>query len=254
MDIRFDDQVVLVTGASTGIGAALAKAYAASGASVAIGYNQSEHEAKSVLAEIEAAGGKAILVRGNVAEIAQAPAIVEAVIAHYGRIDILVNNAGALVRREAVATMPDDVYQYIMDVNMTSAFAMSRAVIPHMQKQGHGNILNMTSISGRNGGGGNSVIYASSKAAVATFTRGLAKELAPYHIRVNAIAPGVILTPFHDRFTSPELMANLVQTIPMKRAGSAEECVGAAFFLTHDALSSYVTGQIIDVNGGQLTP
>jgi 3-oxoacyl-[acyl-carrier protein] reductase len=141
-----------------------------------------------------------------------------------------------------------------MDLNMNSVFQICRRVVPMMKAQRKGNIINVTSIAGRNGGGGGSVVYASSKAAVSTFTRGLARELAGENIRVNAISPGVILTPFHDRYTEPERMQQLIKTIPMGRAGTPEECVGSVFFLASDALSAYVTGQIIEINGGQLMP
>jgi 3-oxoacyl-[acyl-carrier protein] reductase len=131
---------------------------------------------------------------------------------------------------------------------------MCKLVVPLMQRQNHGNIINVSSIAARNGGGGGSVLYAASKGAVSTFTRGLAKEVVGDNIRVNAIAPGVILTPFHERFTAPEQMATLVATIPMQRAGTPEECVGTVLFLASDAMSGYITGQIIEVNGGQLMP
>jgi len=180
--------------------------------------------------------------------------LVEQTMQRFGRIDILINNAGSLIIRQPVAEMPDETYQQIIDVNLTSVFQACKLVIPIMQQQGRGNIINVTSIAGRNGGGGGSILYASSKGAVSTFTRGLAKELAGSHIRVNAVSPGTILTPFHERFTKPEQMQATIATIPMGRAGTPEECVGTFFFLASDALSGYVTGQIIEVNGGQLMP
>lgn len=254
MDIRFDGQTAMVTGSSTGIGAAIAQAFAASGAKVVVHYNRSGAEAKSVAAAIEAAGGDVFLVQADVTIPEQVKRLVDQTMNRFGRIDVLVNNAGALVERRAVHEVDDDLYNYIMDVNITQTFQVCRLVIPIMQKQGHGNIINLTSIAARNGGGGGSVLYASAKAAVSTFTRGLAKELAQQNIRVNAISPGLIQTPFHDRFTSPERMQALTATIPMGRVGTAEECAGTALFLASDAMSSYITGQIIEVNGGQYTP
>lgn len=254
MDIRFDGQIAMVTGSSTGIGAAIAQAFAASGAKVAVHYNRSEAEANSVAAAIEAAGGDVFLVQADVTIPEQVKRLVDQTMNRFGRIDVLINNAGALVERRAVHEVDDDLYNYIMDVNITQTFQVCRLVIPIMQKQGHGNIINLTSIAARNGGGGGSVLYASAKAAVSTFTRGLAKELAQQNIRVNAISPGLIQTPFHDRFTSPERMQALTATIPMGRVGTAEECAGTALFLASDAMSSYITGQIIEVNGGQYTP
>src|SRR5919202_1265521 len=229
MEINFRDQVVLLTGASTGIGAALAKAFGAAGAKVVVHYHHSAEAAQEVARAVEEAGGTALLVQADLADAAQLEALVAQTLERFERIDILINNAGSLIQRQAIAEMTDALYQEIM-------------------------IINMSSIAGRNGGAGGSVVYATSKGAVATFTRGLAKELAGDNIRVNAIAPGVILTPFHERFTDAERMAAMVGTIPMGRAGRPEECVGAAFFLACDEMSGYVTGQIIEVNGGQLMP
>lgn len=254
MDIRFDHQVALITGASTGIGAAVARAFAQSGAHVVVHYNRSETEAKQVEADVRAAGVETLLVHADVTDDAQARSIVDQTMERFGRIDILVNNAGALVQRSPIAEASDDLYDEIMDLNLRSVFQLCKRVVPIMQQQGHGNIINVTSIAGRNGGGGGSVLYASSKAAVATFTRGLARELATQNIRVNAISPGVILTPFHERYTEPERMKQIVATIPMGRAGQAEECVGTVLFMASDLMSSYVTGQIIEVNGGQIMP
>jgi 3-oxoacyl-[acyl-carrier protein] reductase len=244
----------LVTGASTGIGAALARAFAESGASVVVHYNNSVEQAQAVARDVEAAGSRAALVQGDVAKPEQVQRIVDAALDAFGKIDVLINNAGGLIQRRAVADVDGDLYDTIMDVNTRSVFEFCRRVVPIMQRQGHGNIINLTSISARNGGGGGSVIYSASKGAVSTLTRGLAKELAGQNIRVNAISPGLILTPFHERYTEPERMQQLITTIPMGRAGTAEECVGTAFYLASDALSGYVTGQIIEVNGGQLMP
>jgi 3-oxoacyl-[acyl-carrier protein] reductase len=252
--IRFDDQVVVITGASTGIGAALARAFGAAGAKVVAHYNASSDAAQAVAEEIKTAGGQATLMQADVRDAAQLHSMIAAVVEQFGRIDILINNAGGLIKRVPVAEAPDELYREIIDLNLTSVVQACRQVIPTMQRQGRGNIINVTSIAARNGGGGGSVLYATSKGAVSTFTRGLAKEVVGHNIRVNAIAPGVILTPFHERYTRQEQMETMIGTIPMGRAGTPEECVGAAFFLASDAMSSYVTGQIIEVNGGQLMP
>lgn len=254
MEIRFDNQVVLITGASTGIGAALARAFGAAGAEVVVHYNSSETAARAVADEIAAAGGEILLIQADVTIPAQIQHMVTQTMERYGRIDILVNNAGGLVRRQAVAEMSDELYQYITDLNMTSIFQVCKQVIPIMQRQGRGNIINVTSIAARLGGGAGAVVYATSKGAVSTFTRGLAKELATQNIRVNAISPGVIQTPFHERFSTPEQIEAMVKTIPLGRAGQPEECIGAVFFLASEAMSSYITGQIIEINGGQLMP
>jgi 3-oxoacyl-[acyl-carrier protein] reductase len=156
------------------------------------------------------------------------------------------------VERNPVDATPDEIYERIMDLNVRSIFQMCKLVIPVMKRQGHGNIVNVTSVAARTGGGGGSVVYAAAKGAVVSFTRGLARELAAYNIRVNALSPGLILTPFHERWTPPTMMEALIKSVPMGRAGTAEECVGAVLFLASDRMSSYVTGQVIEVNGGML--
>lgn len=254
MEIRFDGKVVLITGAGTGIGAALARAFGLAGAHVVVSYNRSEDEAQAVARDIEAHGGTALLARADVLDPAQIDALVTKTLERFARIDILVNNAGALLKRAPVVAVSDDLYEETLNLNMSSVFHMCRRVVPIMQRQGGGNIINVSSISARNGGGGGSVVYSASKAAVSTFTRGLARELAGQNIRVNALSPGVILTRFHERFTEPEQLKAFVSSIPMGRAGTSEECVGAVFFLASDAMSSYVTGQVIEVNGGQYMP
>ena len=252
MDIRFDGKVVLITGASTGIGAAMAMAFGTSGAKVALHYNASEKEAQAVAKKIKAKkGGDTFLVQADVLDPEATAGMVKEVVKKFGRIDVLANNAGGLLDRHAIEEMPDEMYQKVMDLNMASTFRVCKLVIPYMKKRG-GSIINLTSIAARNGGGGGAVIYASSKAAVSTFTRGLAKELAPFKIRVNAIAPGIILTPFHDKYTKPEQLKGMIDSIPMGRGATAEEVAGPALFLASEQLSSFITGEILEVNGGQL--
>jgi 3-oxoacyl-[acyl-carrier protein] reductase len=153
-----------------------------------------------------------------------------------------------------VSEMTDEQFARVMDLNMSSVFAACRQAVPVMRRRGSGAIVNLTSIAARTGGAGGSVAYATAKGAVSTFTRGLAKEVAIDGIRVNAIAPGIITTPFHERHTSDAQMAGMVAGIPMGRAGTPEECVGSVLFLASPAMSGYVTGQVIEINGGQLTP
>lgn len=254
MDIRFDGQVVLITGASTGIGAALARAFGAAGAQVVVHYGRSEEAARGVARDIEAAGGAALLAQADVTDTAQLVTLRDAALARFGRIDVLINNAGSLVKRVPIADTTDDFVRDVLALNFTATVAMCRLVVPILRQQGRGNIINVTSVAARHGGGVGAVTYAASKGAVSTFTRGLAKELAPHAIRVNALSPGVILTPFHERFTNAQQMEAMVAAIPLGRAGTPEECVGTVFYLASDRLSAYVTGQIIEVNGGQLMP
>ncbi|MEV8377129.1 SDR family NAD(P)-dependent oxidoreductase [Kribbella sp. NPDC056861] len=252
--LDFSGQVVLVTGASSGIGAAAAVGFAEAGATVALHYHRNEEGAQHTANAVRTAGGAASVHQADLAVADSAGVLIDEVLAKHGRIDVLVNNAGDLVKRAPVVEVSDDEFHRIIDVNLTSVFALSRRIIPVLRAQGGGAIVNVTSIAGRHGGGGGSVVYATSKGAVSTFTHGLAKELAPDGIRVNAISPGVIRTPFHDRHTSEEQLKTMLTTIPMGRTGTPHECVGTILYLASDRMSSYVTGQLIEVNGGQLMP
>ena len=244
---------VLVTGASTGIGAALAIAYAAQKCRVAVHYNSSAKDAEGVAAKIRAGGGEAFLVKGDFSISAEVERVVEETARHFGRLDGLVNNAGGMLGRVPYAEMTDEQYDAVMDLNARSVITACRVAIPWLKKEG-GFIVNTSSIAARNGAGGGAGLYGSSKAFVSNVTRGLAKELIAHRIRVNAVAPGVIATPFHERYSTDEQMKAMVATIPQGRAGTAEDCVGAYLFLSSDMLSGYVTGQVIEVNGGQAMP
>ncbi|HEV7344882.1 MAG TPA: SDR family NAD(P)-dependent oxidoreductase [Devosia sp.] len=246
-------KAILVTGASTGIGAALAKALGAQGAMVGVHYNSSQEAAEAVGKAVTEAGGQAFLARADASSSTDIARAVEETAAAFGRLDGLINNAGGMVGRMAYAEMDDAYYDKVMDLNGRSVIAASRAAIPHLKRQG-GFIINTTSIAARNGASNGAGLYGSSKALVSNITRGMAKELISFGIRVNAVAPGVIDTPFHERYsTQAQLEAN-VATIPQGRMGTAEECVGAYLFLASETLSSYVIGQVIEVNGGQLMP
>jgi 3-oxoacyl-[acyl-carrier protein] reductase len=245
---------VLVTGASTGIGAAVARAFGAQGARVAVHYNQSEGPANEVVDAICTAGGDAIKVRADVRDSEAIRAAVKHVQEAFGGIDILVNNAGSLVKRVPIAELTDELFDDVLHINARSMLAFCREVVPLMRERGGGNIINVTSIAARHGGGPGAYLYAGAKGFVSTATRGLAKELVGDKIRVNAVSPGVIVTPFHDRFSTPQMLESFKATIPMGRLGTADECVGAFLYLASDSLSGYVTGQIIEVNGGQYMP
>lgn len=245
---------VLVTGASRGIGAAVARQFGALGARVAIHYHQSSAGAEAVVQAISEAGGKALLVQGDVSRSSEATRVVDDAAEQLGGLDVLVNNAGDMLGRVSLDEMDDAHYDRVMDLNARSVVMASRAALPHFRHAGRGNIIHTGSIAARNGGGPGAGLYASAKGFVTTLTRNMAKELAGDTIRVNAVAPGVITTDFHERHSNDAQMEAARATIPMGRLGTAEECVGAYLFLATDSLSGYVTGQVIEVNGGQLMP
>ncbi len=253
----FDDlkgKVVLITGASTGIGAAAARAFGGAGAQVAVHYHASEAQARQVGADVGAAGGAAALFRANATKRDELVGLVDGVLRHFGRIDVLVNNAGNVFGRKPFVDGDETFVDEILQLNVRSVVTLCRAIVPVFRRQGGGNIINVTSIAARNGGGPGVVLYAATKGFVSTLTRGLAKELVGDKVRVNAVAPGVIATPLHDRHTPAATLEALRATIPMGRLGTPEECAGAFLYLASDAASGYVTGQIIEVNGGQLMP
>lgn len=248
------DKVVLVTGSSTGIGAAVARGFGRNGAKVAVHYHSSRTEAEKVVADIKLHGGTAALFGADVRSAEEVENLVGAVSRYWGRLDVLVNNAGGLVKRAKLEEITDELYDEVLNLNVRSVVTGSRAAARLFRQQGKGNIINTTSIAARNGGRIGASLYAGSKAFVSTFTRTLAKEFAEAGIRVNAVSPGVVMTPFHERFSTPEVLEAIRKTIPMARLGTPDECVGAFLFLASDQLSGYLTGQVIEVNGGQLMP
>ena len=256
--MQFEDlngKAALVTGASRGIGAAIARGLGRRGVHVAVHYRAGRTEAEAVAAEIMAVGGKAVLVAGDVAERGGAGRVVDAAVAALGRLDILINNAGDQIMRCPIVDTPDELFDRQIDTNVRSVFEACRAGVRHMRRQGGGGvIINVGSIAGRTGGGIGSQVYAGAKAFVATFSRSLAKEVVADRIRVNVLSPGVIATDMQDRVSTPAQIAATVATIPMARVGTSDECVGTCLYLCSDAASGYVTGQVIEVNGGLLMP
>ncbi len=245
------DKAVLITGAGSGIGAAVARGFARSGAKVAIHYRTNRKGAEEIAKAIHDTGGQTTLVSGDMRCVDQTRDAVRKTIEAFGRLDVLVNNAGAMVKRVAPADVTDEIFDEVIDVNCRSVVMMSRAAIPVFKDQKSGNIINVSSVAARFGGAGGAGLYASSKGFVLTYTRNLARELAADGIRVNQVVPGLISTPFHEGITSTEQMNQLKSMIPLGRVGLAEDCVGAFLFLAADTMSGYVTGQSIDVNGGQ---
>lgn len=248
----FTGKVVLVTGASSGIGRATAELFGRCGASVAITYLNNKSGADEAVAAISAAGGQTPLaMHVDVTKTSEIERMVREVEDQLGPVDILINNAGSLIERLRTLDMTEERWNQVLNLNATSAFFAAQAVIPKMLEKGSGVIVNVTSIAGRNGGALGSIHYSSAKAAILTMTKGLAKEFASQGIRINAVSPGVIDTPYHETFTTPEVMENLRKAIPMGREGRPDEVAGVIAFLASDA-ASYLCGETIEVNGGLL--
>lgn len=244
-------QVALITGASSGIGRATAEAMARAGARVGVNYLKNQKGAEQAVEAIRKAGGEALAIRADVTRRQEVHALVAAVRQKWGRIDILVNNAGDLIARRTLADMTEEYWDQVMDLNLKSVFLCAQAVWEEMAARKSGHIINVSSIAGRNGGGVGVAAYATAKGGLITYTKALAKELAPHGIRVNGVAPGVIATPFHERHTSPELMARLVANIPDGRTGTSEEIADVILFLASPA-ARYIQGETVEVNGGML--
>ncbi len=270
MDNFFDftGKVVLVTGASSGIGRATAELFGRLGASVALTYNKNRSGAEAAVEAIssysttDAQGGtagtavgtavaRAIALEVDVRDNTQITKMVRDVEESLGKVDILVNNAGSLVERLKTLDLTEERWDEVMNLNTRSAFFAAQAVIPGMLEKGAGLIINVTSIAGRNGGALGSIHYSSAKSAVLTMTKGLAKEFAAQNIRINAVSPGVIDTPYHETFTTAEVMENLRKAIPMGREGRSSEVASVIAFLASDA-ASYLCGETIEINGGLL--
>jgi 3-oxoacyl-[acyl-carrier protein] reductase len=244
-------RVALVSGASSGIGAATARALAASGAHVVLSYFQNEKGAMGALDAIRGAGGRATAVKADVRTGAGCRNLVQAAVDAFGPVDILVNNAGSLVERLKLLELTEERWDEVFALNLKSAFLCAQAVAKSMIERKAGAIINVSSIAGRNGGGIGAGHYAAAKAAVIALTKNLAKELAPANVRVNCISPGVIDTPFHETFTSPEAMKGFVAGIPLGRPGTPDEVAQVVAFLASSA-ASYLTGETVEINGGQL--
>jgi 3-oxoacyl-[acyl-carrier protein] reductase len=249
----FDDlrgKSVLITGASTGIGAAVAKGFGRCGAQVGVHCHKSAEAAGQVVAAVRAAGGEAELLQGDVTDRSDVARVIEEHVRAFGRLDVLINNAGDVVGRSAFEDLSEQLIDVIVALNARSVVTACRFAVPHFIRQGHGNIVNTTSLAARQAGGPGSSIYTASKGFAQSLTRFLAREYARRNIRINAVAPGLIMTPLQDRNTTPEQLEVMARAIPMGRAGAPEDCVGAYLFLASDALSGFVTGATIDVNGG----
>ncbi|WP_376878263.1 SDR family NAD(P)-dependent oxidoreductase [Albirhodobacter sp. R86504] len=245
--MKLSGKTAIVTGGGRDIGRACAIRLAEEGANVAINYFSSSEGADSAVAEIKAAGGSAFALQGDLNTQEGVDALVNKTVADFGGIDVLVNNTGGLIARKTIAEMSLEHWQAVMDLNLTSTFLMVKACLAHMDS---GAIVNLASQAGRDGGGPGSVAYGTSKGAVMTMTRGLAKELGP-KIRVNALCPGMIDTDFHNIHTKPEVRKNVENASPLKRQGLPVDIANLVLFLACDD-SAFITGTNMDINGGML--
>lgn len=245
--MKLQGKTAIVTGGGRDIGSAIAKKLAAEGANVAINYFASSAGADATVDAIKSAGGNAFAMQGDLTKPDDVKAFVERTVEEFGGVHVLVNNAGGLVKREKIAEMSLEHWQNVMDVNLTSTFMMTNAALQHMTD---GAIVNLASQAGRDGGGPGAVPYATSKGAVMTMTRGLAKELGP-NIRVNALCPGMIDTDFHNIHTPDAGRRGFEAAAPVKRQGHVDDAANLVLFLACDD-SAFMTGTNIDINGGML--
>ncbi|CAH0998700.1 3-oxoacyl-[acyl-carrier-protein] reductase FabG [Neolewinella maritima] len=241
-------KTAIVTGGSRDIGRAICVKLGALGANVVVNYFSSEQDGKDTVSDVNAAGGKGLAVRADMTKQEDVERLVQETRTAFGNeIHYLVNNAGGLVARKKLAEMDLDFWNKLMTLNLTSVFLAHKAVVPHMPSGSA--IVNLTSLAGRDGGGGGASAYATSKGALMTFTRSMAKELGPDGIRVNGVCPGMIATTFHDTFTPDNVREMVAGKTPLRRQGGAKEVADLVAVLLSDA-SSFVTGANVDINGG----
>lgn len=246
--MKLKGKTAIVTGGGRDIGRACVMRLAEEGANVGINYHSSGTGAESAVKEIEATGGSAFCLQGDMTKPGEVDGLVKSTVDRYGSIDILVHVTGGLVARKPLPELTVEHWQTVMDLNATSLLHLVRAALPHMSAGG--SIIPLASQAARDGGGPGAVAYGAAKGAVLTMTRGMAKELGP-DIRVNSICPGMIDTDFHNIFTKDEVRANVAKATPLKREGTSEEVANLVCFLASDE-SSFMTGTNLDINGGTL--
>jgi len=246
-------KTVLVTGGASGIGAAIAEGFGRCGAKVGVHFHDSDRQAVAELVRrIEAAGGEVCTWQADFTSSRAVRETVENVAVQFGGLDVLVNNAGTMVARRHLEELDDAFVDRVFALNARSVVTACQAALPVFERRGGGCIINVSSISARTGGSPGSSVYSAAKAFVSTFTRSLARELADRGVRVNAISPGTIATAFHERFSSREKLEKTRLAIPLQRLGTARDCAGTVLYLASESMSGYVTGQVIEINGGQL--
>ncbi|MDC1515163.1 3-oxoacyl-ACP reductase FabG [Polaribacter sp.] len=247
---KLTNKNVLITAGAQGIGASITRHFIDSGANVAIHYYSSEATANELMEYALEKGQKAVIIQGDLTKEAAANTLVEKTIAAFGGLDILINNTGSLVARKMLNEITTEFWQQVMDINLTSMLFVTSAASPYLIKNENSSIVNLSSLAGRKGGHPGSLAYATSKGAILTFTRALSAELGPLGVRVNAVAPGLILgTSFHNTHTTKESAAATVAGIPIQRAGNAADVARAVLYLASE-YDGFITGATLDINGG----
>jgi len=241
----FDGRTVVITGAGRGIGLATAKNFKNCGATV-IAHSGRKGTAKNL------SGIADHVIEADFTDGSSVEDFIQAVLNQTNKIDILINNAGTMLGRFPADTLSRADYENLVMLNQTSVVMVTRALIPHLRDSESGAIINTVSISAKTGGSAGSSIYSATKAFVSTYSKALARELAPDGIRVNTVSPGTINTDFHDRYSSKEKLHATAKAVPLQRLGTPSDCAPAYLFLAHESLSGYITGQTIEINGGQL--
>ncbi len=250
MNNKLTGKNILITAGAQGIGEAITKHLIDSGANLAIHYFSSADTANKLIEYAVSKGQKAVAISGDLTDEVQANALVEKTVSELGSLDILINNAGSLVARKLLNEMETDFWHKVMDINLTSMMFVTRAATPHLTKNENSSIVNLASLAGRKGGHPGSLVYSTSKGAILTFTRALSAELGPQGVRVNAVAPGLILgTSFHNTHTTKESADETTASIPIKRAGNADDVARAVTYLASE-YDGFITGATLDINGG----